>query len=60
MAELYKVVVTYYECGWEQRNDPETTKHFATLEEAEKYKAYWEENDPDSPDDVWQAEITKL
>jgi hypothetical protein len=52
--------VTYYECGWEQRNDPETTKHFATLEEAEKYKAYWEENDPDSPDDVFQAEISKL
>lgn len=63
MAEIklsgtYKVTVTEYERGWGQRTDPEDTKFFTTLEEAEKYKAHWEEGG--SPDYFWRAEIQKI
>ncbi len=55
---LYKVEVTEYERGWGQRVDPNDTKFFTTLEEAEKYKNHWEEGG--SPDYFWRARITKV
>lgn len=55
---LYRVTVTEYERGWGQRTDPEDTKFFTTLEEAEKYKAHWEEGG--SPDYFWRADIQKI
>lgn len=58
LSGVYKVTVTEYERGWGQRTDPDDTKYFTTLEEAEKYKKHWEEGG--SPDYFWRAEITKL
>ena len=39
LSGLYKVTVTEYGV---QRVDPDDTKYFTTLEEAEKYKTHWE------------------
>lgn len=58
LGGVFRVTVTEYERGWGQRTDPEDTKYFTTLEEAEKYKAHWEEGG--SPDYFWRAEITKM
>jgi hypothetical protein len=58
LSGLYKVTVTEYERGWGQRTDPEDTKFFTTLEEAEKYKAHWETGG--SPDYFWRASISKV
>ena len=55
---VYRVTVTEYERGWGQRTDPEDTRYFTTLDEAEKYKKHWEEGG--SPDYFWRAEITKM
>jgi hypothetical protein len=55
---LYKVVVTEYEANWGQRVDPNDTKYFTTIEEAEAYKAHWEEGG--SYECFWRARITKL
>jgi hypothetical protein len=54
---LYKVVVTEYEAGWGQRVDPNDTKFFTTLEEAQAYKKRW---DGGSYECYWRAEITKV
>ena len=51
---LYKVVVTEYEFG--QRHCE--TKVFTTLEEAERFKARWEEGG--SQECYWRAEVTKV
>lgn len=63
MAELkldgvYKVTVVEFERGWGQRIDPNDTKYFTTLAEAEKYKAHWEEGG--TADYFWRAEITRV
>jgi hypothetical protein len=55
---LYRVEITEYEAGWGQRHDPEDTKFFTTLEEAEAYKAHWEKGD--SYEIFWRGEITKI
>jgi hypothetical protein len=57
LGTLYKVTVTEYDCGV-QRVDENDTKYFTTLEEAEKYKAYWETGG--SRECYWRASITKL
>jgi len=54
---LYRVEVTEYDEGI-QRRDPNDTKIFTTLEEAEKYKAHWEQGG--SRECYWRAEITKF
>ena len=58
LGGVFKVTVTEYARGWGQHVDPNDTKYFTTLEEAEKYKAHWEEGG--SPDYFWRAEITKM
>ena len=63
MAELklqgtYRVTVTEYERGWGQRQDPDDTRYFTTLEEAQKYAKHWEEGG--TPDYFWRARIEKL
>ena len=55
---LYRVEITEYEAGWGQRMDRADTKYFTTLEEAEAYKAHWEEGD--SYEIFWRGEITKI
>ena len=57
LQNVYKVVVTEYDCG-AQRVDPEDTKYYTTLEEAEKYKRHWEEGG--SRECYWRAEISKI
>jgi hypothetical protein len=41
LSGLYKVTVTEYDCGV-QRVDPNDTRFYTTLEEAEAYKAHWD------------------
>jgi len=57
-AGLYKVTVTEYERGWGQRVDPNDTKFFDCIEDAEKYKAHWEQGG--SPDYYFRASIEKV
>ena len=40
LSTLYKVSVTEHGCGV-QRFDPDDTKYFTTIEEAEKYAKHW-------------------
>ena len=56
LGTLYRVVVTEYDAGV-QRCDPEDTKYFTTLEEAEAYKY---RQDCGSPECYWRCEITKI
>lgn len=58
MGTLYKVTVIEYEAGWGQRVDPNDTKFFTTLEEAEKYKVHWEKGG--SYECFWRADIEKI
>lgn len=58
MTGLYKVTVTEYERGWGQRTDPDDTKFFTTLEEAEAYRDHWEKGG--TPDYFWRAYIEKI
>lgn len=58
LSGVYKVTVTEYECGWGQRVDPNDTKYFTTLEEAQAYKKRWEEGG--TPEYFWRAEITQV
>lgn len=58
MGSLYRVDVTEYERGWGQRTDPEDTKYFTTLEEAQKYADHW--NEGGTPDYFWRARIEKI
>ncbi len=55
---LYRVTVTEYERGWGQRRDPNDTRFFTTLAEAEAYKQRWEEGG--TPDYFWRADIEKI
>jgi hypothetical protein len=57
LGTLYKVTVVEYDSG-AQRVDPNDGKYFTTLEEAEKYKAHWE--DGGSRECYWRASITKM
>jgi len=57
LTGLYKVTVTEYEAGV-QRVDPNDTRFFTTMEEADKYKAHWEEGG--SRDCFWRADIQKV
>lgn len=54
---LYKVTVTEYDCGV-QRIDPEDTRFYTTLEEAQAYKKHWEEGG--SPECYWRARIEQV
>jgi hypothetical protein len=58
MGGVFKVTVTEYERGWGQRTDENDTKYFTTIEEAEAYKAHWEEGG--TPDYFWRARIEKI
>jgi hypothetical protein len=58
LSGVFKVTVTEYDSGWGQRTDPNDTKYFTTLEEAEKYKAHWETGG--NRECYWRAEITKV
>ncbi len=58
LSGLYKVSITEYERGWGQRVDPNDTKFFTTLEEAEKYAKHWEEGG--NPDYYFRARIEKV
>jgi hypothetical protein len=58
LSGLYKVTVTEYERGWGQRVDPNDTRFFTTLPEAEAYKAHWETGG--SSECYWRAEIQKV
>jgi hypothetical protein len=57
LGTLYRVTVTEYDCGV-QRVDPDDTKYFTTLEEAEKYKAHWETGGNHGY--YWRASITRM
>jgi len=57
LSGVFKVTITEYDCGV-QRFDPDDTKYFTTLEEAEKYKAHWETGG--NSECYWRAEITKV
>lgn len=57
LSGLYKVSITEYDCGV-QRVDPEDTRYYTTLEEAEKYAAHWEEGG--SRECYWRARIEKV
>lgn len=57
LSGLYKVTVTEYDCGV-QRVDPDDTRFFTTLAEAEKYKAHQETGG--SPKCYWRAQIEKV
>ncbi len=58
LSGLYKVSITEYERGWGQRVDPNDTRFFTTLEEAEAYAKRWEEGG--TPDYYWRARIEKV
>ena len=58
LSGLYKVTVTEYESGWGQRVDPNDTKFFDCIEDAEKYKAHWEEGG--SCECYWRATIEQV
>lgn len=55
---LYRVTITEYERGWGQRTDPDDTKYFDNLEEAQKYADHWEQGG--SADYFWRARIEKM
>lgn len=55
---LYRVTVTEYEAGCGQRDCPEDTKLFTTLEEANAYAKKM--TNKDSYEIFWNAEITRL
>lgn len=57
IAGTYKVVVTEYERGWGQRVDPNDTKYFTTLAEAEAYAKHWEGGTPEC---YWRASISRV
>lgn len=57
LSGLYKVSITEYDCGV-QRVDPDDTRYYTTLEEAEKYAAHWEEGG--SREIYWRARIEKV
>jgi hypothetical protein len=57
VGTLYKVTVTEYDSGV-QRVDPDDTRFYTTLEEAEAYKAHWETGG--SPGCYWRAEIQQI
>jgi hypothetical protein len=54
---LYKVTVTEYDCGV-QRVDPNDTRFYTTLEEAQAYKAHWETGG--NRECYWRAEIQHI
>lgn len=54
----YRVTVTKHEWGWSDVTDPKDTKYFATLEQAEKYKAQKEKGGKFSC--YWKATITEM
>lgn len=56
MSGLYKVTVTEYDCGV-QRIDPDDTKFFTTLEEAQAYKA---RADGGTRECYWRAHIERV
>jgi hypothetical protein len=56
LSTLYKVIVTEYDCGV-QRVDPDDTRYFTTLEEAEAYKY---RQDCGGPECYWRASIEKV
>ena len=58
MNGLYRVMIIEYERGWGQRTDPNDTKYFDNLEEAERYAKHWEEGG--TPDYYWRACIDKM
>lgn len=58
LGTLYKVTVTEYEAGWGQRVDPNDTRFYTTLEEAQAYKAHWETGG--SRECYWRAEIEQI
>jgi hypothetical protein len=57
-TDLYRVTVIECEAGYGQRIDPNDTKLFTTLAEAEAYKRHWEEGG--SPGCYWWAVIEKI
>jgi hypothetical protein len=57
LGTLYKVTVVEYDSG-AQRINPSDDRYFTTLEEAERYKAFWE--DGGCRECYWRASITKL
>jgi hypothetical protein len=57
LTGMYRVTVTEYDYGV-QRVDPDDTKYFTTLEEAEKYKAHWETGGNHGY--YWRASITRM
>ena len=57
VSGLWKVVVTEYERSWGQRCDPDDTKFFTTLEEAQAYSDKMSGGDYDC---YWRGEITKV
>ena len=58
LTGTYKVTITEYERGWGQRVDPNDTKYFTTLEEAQKYAKHWEEGG--NSECFWRATIERL
>jgi len=54
---LYRVTVTEYDCGV-QRVDDRDTRFYTTLEEAEAYKAHWEQRG--RRECYWRAEIQQI
>lgn len=57
LGTLYRVVVTEYDNGV-QRTDRADIKTFTTMEEANAYKAQWEQGG--NHECYWRAEITRL
>ena len=57
LGTLYRVEIVEYDSGC-QRVDPRDTKIFTTLQEAEAYKATWEQGG--HRDCYWRGEITCL
>ena len=57
LTGLYKVTVTEYESGV-QRTDPNDTRYFTTLEEAQAYKDKWDEGG--SRECYWRGDIEKV
>lgn len=56
VQRLYKVTVTEYDCGV-QRVDPDDTRFFTTLEEAQEYK---KRADGGTPECYWRAYIERV
>jgi hypothetical protein len=58
LSGLYKVTVTEYERGWGQRVDPNDTKFFDCIEDAEKYAKHLETGG--NPDYYFRARVEKV